>query len=417
MQNISLDLSNTLNLLTDLDKYKDEVKNLALTLKENQMTGWMDYPNSEQLLEIEKIKKLAKKVRDNSSYLVCIGIGGSYLGAKAIIDALSNDFCSFNKTKVLYAGNNLDSTYLYELIDFIKDKDFSINVISKSGTTLEPSLAFRLLKELLQEKYGDFSKDRIIVTTDKEKGLLNKLALEKGYETLIIPSNIGGRYSVLTPVGLFPLAVAGVNIDKLLKGFENGKNNYNEGFNICYKYACARHILENNGKDIELLVSYNPKLSTFAEWWKQLFGESEGKDLKGIFPSSASFTTDLHSLGQYIQDGKRIMFETVINVEKVNNDITIPFIDNDLDKLNYLSGKSISYINKKAMEGTIKAHTDGGVPNIIINISSLCEDALGELIYFFFLSCAISSLLIGVNPFNQPGVEKYKNNMFRLLEK
>lgn len=410
MGSIKLDLSNSF-VGEELNNYENKVNSIVESLKKNNMTGWLDCPSKGE--EIEKIKKIVERLKEHSEYLICIGIGGSYLGAKAIIDALGNNFL---KSKVIYAGNNIDSDYMYELLDFIKDKEYSINVISKSGTTLEPSLAFRLLKEKLKEKYNDNYKERIIVTTDASKGLLKKMAINEGYETLIIPDNIGGRYSVLTPVGLLPLAFAGIDIDALLKGFENAKIEYSTKFNDCYKYAITRYLLDRQGKNIEMLVNYNPKLVTFSEWWKQLFGESEGKEGKGLFPVSVNFTTDLHSLGQYIQEGKRIMFETVIDIEKPQNEVFVPKVIDSLDNLDYLEGYSFDSINKKAMQGTIEAHIKGNVPNIKINVTKLDEESLGELIYFFFLSCAISCSLNDVDPFNQPGVEEYKKNMFRLLK-
>ena len=353
-----------------------------------------------------------------------IGIGGSYLGARAVIEALSNTFANYEKQsvpRIIYAGNNMSPRYLIDLIDFISDKDFSINVISKSGTTTEPGIAFRILREVIENKYGvEDAKKRIYVTTDKEKGALKTLANEEGYESFVIPDNVGGRYSVLTPVGLLPIAVAGIDIDKLMFGAKMSQEKYSDTnikYNECFQYAVTRNILYSKDKNIEILANYEPKLHFVTEWWKQLYGESEGKELKGIFPAGVDFTTDLHSMGQYIQEGKRNLFETVLNIENVDYDIEMKADEDNLDGLNYLEGKKIDYINKKAMEGTIMAHTKGGVPNILINIEKLDEENIGELIYFFELACAMSGKILGVNPFNQPGVEEYKKNMFTLLGK
>ncbi len=321
----------------------------------------------------------------------------------------------------MFAGNNLSSNYINELIEAIGDKDFSINVISKSGTTTEPAIAFRIFREMLESKYGvEEARSRIYVTTDKQRGALKTLSDREGYEQFIIPDNIGGRYSVLTAVGLLPIAVAGVDIQKLMDGARLAEERYNDSelkYNECYKYAVARNILNKKGKEIEILVNYEPKMHYFTEWWKQLYGESEGKDGKGIYPSGVDFTTDLHSMGQYIQDGKRTLFETVIRIENPETNININADDDNLDGLNYLANKDVDYVNKKAMEGTVKAHVSGGVPNIIINVDRLNEEAVGHLIYFFEKACAVSGIILGVNPFNQPGVEEYKKNMFKLLEK
>ena len=321
----------------------------------------------------------------------------------------------------MYVGNNLSGTYINDLIELIQDKNFSINVISKSGTTTEPAIAFRVFRNLLESKYGiKEAQKRIYVTTDKEKGALKQLAEEEGYETFVIPNNIGGRYSVLTPVGLLPIAVAGIDIDKLMQGARFAQEKYDDPnlkYNDCYKYAVARNVLYKKQKKIEILACYNPKLYYFIEWWKQLYGESEGKNLKGIFPAGVQFTTDLHSLGQYIQEGERSLFETVIAVKREKSDIKLEFEDDNLDGLNYLAEKTVNYVNNKAMLGTIQAHVNGGVPNILIKIDKLDEATIGHLIYFFEKACAMSGVLLGVNPFNQPGVEKYKTNMFKLLEK
>ena len=323
--------------------------------------------------------------------------------------------------QILYVGNNLSPNYINELIEYIGDKDFSVNVISKSGTTTEPAIAFRIFREILENKYGiDEARSRIYVTTDKERGALKTLADNEGYEKFVIPDNVGGRYSVLTAVGLLPIATAGIDIDKLMQGAQNAQERYDDPnlkYNECYKYAVTRNILYKLYKNTEILVNYEPKMHYFTEWWKQLYGESEGKDQKGIFPAGVDFTTDLHSMGQYIQEGRRNLFETVISIENPKSDITINKDEDNLDGLNYLAGKTIDYVNKKAMEGTVKAHVSGDVPNIMINIENLDEENIGELIYFFEKACAMSGMILGVNPFNQPGVEEYKKNMFKLLKK
>ncbi|HLR34127.1 MAG TPA: glucose-6-phosphate isomerase, partial [Tissierellales bacterium] len=359
--------------------------------------------------------------------LIVIGIGGSYLGARACIEALNHSFYNQlakgkRKTpEIYYAGNNISSTYILDLLDTIEDKDISVNIISKSGTTTEPAIVFRIFKEYMEKKYGkEEAKNRIFATTDKEKGALKTLADNEGYETFVIPDDVGGRYSIFTPVGLLPIAVSGLDIEKIMEGAYSGQEEYgNENLadNISYQYAVVRNILYNKGKDIEILANYEPALNYFAEWWKQLFGESEGKDKKGIYPASVNFTTDLHSMGQFIQDGKRNIFETTINVEKVEKNIVLKESEDDLDRLNFLSGKTMDLVNKKAFEGTLKAHVKGNVPNIIINIPELNEFYFGKLIYFFEKACAMSGYLLGVNPFDQPGVEEYKKNMFELLGK
>ena len=323
--------------------------------------------------------------------------------------------------QILYVGNNLSPNYINELIEYIGNKDFSVNVISKSGTTTEPAVAFRIFREMLENKYGiDEARSRIYATTDKEKGALKTLADNEGYEQFVVPDNVGGRYSVLTAVGLLPIATAGIDIDKLMEGARIAQERYDDSnlkYNECYKYAVARNILYKLYKNTEILVNYEPKMHYFTEWWKQLFGESEGKDQKGIFPAGVDFTTDLHSMGQYIQEGRRNLFETVITIENPSTDITINSDDDDLDGLNYLAGKGLDYVNKKAMEGTIKAHVSGDVPNIVITMDRLDEINIGQLIYFFEKACAVSGMILGVNPFNQPGVEEYKKNMFKLLKK
>ena len=377
----------------------------------SEFLGWVNLESVND--ELDRIKEVAEKIRKNSDYFVVIGIGGSYLGARAVIEALSNNFSQKN---VLFAGNNMSPDYLNDLIDFIQDKDFSINVISKSGTTTEPAIAFCALKELLIKKYGrEKAKERIYITTDKVKGILRKEAAEEEYESFIIPNNIGGRYSVLSPVGLLPIAVAGINIDDLLSGAYDAIHKFeNLQENEAYTYAIIRNILLKKGKNIELLVNYEPKLHYFTEWWKQLFGESEGKDGKGIFPAGVDNTTDLHSMGQYIQEGQKIIFETVIDIENPYRDYRIPIQDDKA--LEFLSGKSLNFVNHSAMNGTVKAHTDGNVPNLMIKLERLDAYNIGYLIYFFEKACGISGYILDVNPFNQPGVEKYKAEMFKLLK-
>lgn len=393
----------------------------------NDFLGWVDLPNNYDKEEFVRIKKAAEKIKSDSDVLVVIGIGGSYLGARAAIECLGHSFRN-NLTKderktpeIYFAGNNISSTYLMDLLDIIKDKDVSLNVISKSGTTTEPAIAFRVLKEFLEHKYGkEEAAKRIYATTDAKKGALKQVSNEEGYETFVIPDDVGGRFSVLTPVGLLPIAVAGIDIDAIMTGANDARvdfSNSNLDENDCYQYAVVRNILHRKGKDIELLVNYEPNLHYVSEWWKQLYGESEGKDQKGLFPASVDFSTDLHSMGQYVQDGKRILFETVLNVEKPRRVLNLKEEANDLDGLNYLSGKTLDFVNEKAFQGTLLAHTDGQVPNLLINIPTLDEYNFGYLVYFFEKACGISGYLLGVNPFNQPGVEAYKKNMFALLGK
>ncbi len=429
MSNIKVDLKCTNISMADILEYKSEVKEIDRRLRENpndqkDFRGWIELPTNYDKEEFERIKKAAEKIQSDSEVFVCIGIGGSYLGARAVIDALTSSFYNYKKQdtpQILYAGNNISPTYLTELIELIGERDFSINVISKSGTTTEPAIAFRVFREILENKYGvDEARKRIYVTTDKARGALKELSNEEGYETFVVPDNIGGRYSVLTAVGLLPIAVSGIDIQKLMDGAKDAQDKYADSelkYNECYQYAVVRNILYNDQKAIELLVNYEPKLHYFTEWWKQLFGESEGKMSKGIFPAGVDFTTDLHSMGQYIQEGRRHLFETVINVQEPKHDITIKEDEDNLDGLNYLSGKTMHYVNQKAMEATVEAHVKGRVPNIVINIDKLDEKSIGHLIYFFELACAVSGNILGVNPFNQPGVEEYKKNMFRLLEK
>lgn len=397
------------------------------TNKEDDFVGWLNLPRDYDKEEFLRIKKAAKKIRSDSDVLVVIGIGGSYLGARAVIESLTSSFYntmsqdSRKSPQILYAGNNLSPVYLNDLLELIADKDISINVISKSGTTTEPAIAFRIFREVLETKYGvDEARKRIYVTTDKKRGALKQLSNEEKYETFVIPDNVGGRYSVLTAVGLLPIAAAGIDIEKLMLGAQNAMEKYSKtdiSKNDCYKYAVVRNILNKKGKEVEILANYEPKLHYFTEWWKQLYGESEGKELKGIFPAGVDLTTDLHSMGQYIQEGRRFLMETVLNVKNDSSDITIQPDDQNLDGLNYLAGKKLGYVNTKAMEGTIEAHVSGDVPNMQIEIDKLDEENIGELIYFFEKACAISGNILGVDPFNQPGVEAYKKNMFRLLEK
>ena len=433
MRGISLDDSN-LNRFIDEIEFKtmeSQILNAHDMLERkiglgSQMLGWMDVSSlcSEEVLN--RIKECASKIQKQSDVFIVIGIGGSYLGAKAMIDLFTDSFnnlLSYSQRKapqIIFAGNNLSGKYLRNLIEYVQDKDVSINVISKSGTTLEPAIAFRMFKILLEEKYGIAgAAERIFVTTDSDRGILHDIAVEKGYERFIVPNNVGGRYSVLTPVGLLPMAVANINIQDLLDGAMLASHIYNERSlekNDCYKYAAYRNILNQKGKDIEILASYEPSFTYFIEWFKQLFGESEGKEGKGIFPAGVNFTTDLHSMGQMIQEGRRNIFETIINIKLDRSFINLPFVDDDLDGLNYIADESIDYINKQAFFGTLKAHVDGGVPNIVINIDDINEYTIGQLIYFFEKSCAISAYILGVNPFNQPGVEAYKKNMMSLLK-
>lgn len=388
----------------------------------NEYLGWLDLPESYDKEEFAAILNAASKIRSHSSILVVIGIGGSYLGAKAATELLNHHFYQMkNDVKVLFAGQNISSSYLHDLLEVLKETDFSINVISKSGTTTEPALAFRILKELLEEKYGkEASRERIFVTTDKSRGALKKLASAENYETFVVPDDVGGRYSVLTAVGLLPIAVSGVDIKKVMDGAYQAMVQYATPYleeNAAYQYAVIRNSLYNKGKTIELLVNYEPALQYFGEWWKQLFGESEGKDNKGIFPTTANFSTDLHSLGQYIQQGRRELFETVINVLEPRHEINIKKNSDNLDGLNYLAGLTMDEVNKNAFKGTLLAHVDGGVPNLVINLKKLDAFEFGYLVYFFEKTCAISGYLLGVNPFDQPGVEAYKKNMFALLGK
>ncbi len=386
--------------------------------------GWVDLPVDYDKEEFARIKKAADKIKSDSEILVVIGIGGSYLGARAAIEFLKSHYYN-NKKKdtpdIYFAGNSISSTALAELLEICEGKDVSVNVISKSGTTTEPAIAFRIFKKYLEERYGkEEAKKRIYCTTDKARGTLKALADEEGYEEFVVPDDVGGRFSVLTAVGLLPIAVAGCDIDKLMEGAQKAREEYSVNDlskNDCYKYAAARNILLRKGKQIEMLVAYEPRFTMMAEWYKQLFGESEGKDCKGIFPASAVFSTDLHSLGQYVQDGQRMLFETVVSIKESEKEIYIEKEENDGDGLNFLAGKPMSFVNEKAFQGTILAHTDGNVPNLVIELPKADEETLGYLIYFFEKACAISGYMLAVNPFNQPGVESYKKNMFALLGK
>ncbi len=389
----------------------------------NDFLGWLTLPTDYDKEEFARIKAAAEKIKKNSDVLIVIGIGGSYLGARAAIEFLKSPL--YNNLKkdtpeIYYVGNSISSTHLSEVLSLCEGKDISVNVISKSGTTTEPALAFRIFKKLLEDKYGkEGAKERIFATTDAKRGTLKELSDTEGYETFVIADDVGGRFSVLTAVGLLPIAVAGCDIDALMAGARQAQNDFTADFdaNDCYKYAAIRNILYRKGKSVEMLVSYEPSFAMMNEWFKQLFGESEGKDNKGIFPASVIFSTDLHSMGQFIQDGSRVMFETVVDIKKPKTDI---FLENDsenLDGLNFLTNQNMSVVNRKAFEGTVLAHTEGGVPNIILELEDTTEKSLGYLIYFFEKACAVSGYMLGVNPFNQPGVESYKKNMFALLGK
>lgn len=393
----------------------------------NDFLGWITLPEDYDKEEFARIQASAEKIRQDSDILLVIGIGGSYLGARAAIEMLTHSFQDYltkeqrQAPQVIFVGHHMSSTYMKELFDVIEGKDISINVISKSGTTTEPAIAFRIFKKYLEEKYGkEEAKNRIYATTDQAKGALKSVADQEGYETFVIPDDVGGRYSVLTAVGLLPIAVSGINIEDMMAGAKEAMNDLSDpslSNNPAYQYAAVRNILYNKGKSIEILVNYEPHLQYFAEWWKQLFGESEGKDLKGIFPASANFTTDLHSIGQYIQEGRRDIFQTVLHVNEPRENITLEADEQNLDGLNYLAGKTIHEINDKAFQGTILAHNDGQVPNLIVDLPKLDAYTFGYLVYFFEKACALSGYLLGVNPFDQPGVEAYKRNMFALLGK
>lgn len=393
----------------------------------NDFLGWLDLPTDYDKEEFARIKQAAAKIQSDSDVLLVVGIGGSYLGARAAIEALTHSFFNVlskedrKAPQVFFVGNSISAPYLNQLLDAIKGKDVSVNVISKSGTTTEPAIAFRVFKKYLEEKYGvDEARKRIYATTDKARGALKTLASKEGYESFVIPDDVGGRFSVLTAVGLLPIAAAGVDIDSIMSGAQKAQEELSVSDlkeNPAYQYAAIRNVLYNKGKNIELLVNYEPSLQYFNEWWKQLFGESEGKDLKGLFPASANFSTDLHSLGQYVQEGRRDLFETVVHVKQPVSDVTIEAEEEDLDGLNYLAGQTVDQVNHKAFQGTLLAHTDGDVPNLVVEVPALDSFSFGYLVYFFEKACAISGYLLGVNPFDQPGVEAYKKNMFALLGK
>ena len=434
MKKITLDLSKTAPFLKE-----HEVDYLEVAVKEahnklhnksgagSDFTGWVDLPVDYDKEEFKRIKKAAEKIKSDSEVLVVIGIGGSYLGARAAIEMLSHSFqtaldsSKTNVPKIFYVGNNISSTYLADLLEAVEGKDISVNVISKSGTTTEPAIAFRVFKSYLEKKYGkEEAKNRIYATTDKAKGALKTLADAEGYQTFVVPDDVGGRFSVLTAVGLLPIAAAGIDIDAMMKGAADAREEYSNPSlkeNIAYQYATVRNALYNKGKEIEILVNYEPALHYFNEWWKQLYGESEGKDNKGLFPAAVDFSTDLHSMGQYIQEGRRNLFETVINIETPKKNVIIEETEDNLDGLNFLAGKDMDFVNKKAFQGTVLAHNDGGVPNMIINVPEISPYYFGYLVYFFEKACGISGYLLGVNPFDQPGVEAYKKNMFALLGK
>jgi glucose-6-phosphate isomerase len=432
------------NLTLDLSKTKPYVQDCELGNMQHLVTaahkllhektgagsdylGWVDLPVNYDKDEFSRIKKAADKIKSNSDVLIVIGIGGSYLGARAAIEMLNHTFFG-NLTRqkrkapaIFYVGNNISSTYMADLIEAIEGMDISVNVISKSGTTTEPAIAFRIFKDLLEKKYGkEAAKERIFATTDVARGALKSLADAEGYETFVIPDDVGGRYSVLTAVGLLPIAVSGVNIDEMMKGAADAREAYSSADlnnNDCYKYAAMRNVLYNKGKTTEIVVNYEPSLHFFGEWWKQLYGESEGKDNKGLFPAAVDFSTDLHSMGQYIQEGRRNIFETVLNVESPRKNIVIEESKENVDGLNFLSGETMDFVNKKAFQGTLLAHNDGGVPNMVVNVPELTPYHFGYLVYFFEKACGISGYLLGINPFDQPGVEAYKKNMFALLGK
>ena len=434
MGKITFDYSKTAGFISEeeigyMSRLTEQAKDVLVSKNGagNDFLGWIDLPVDYDKEEFSRIEKAAEKIKKDSDVLIVIGIGGSYLGARAAIEFLRHGFYnSLPKEKrgtpeIYYVGNSISSTYLQGVIDVIGDRDFSVNVISKSGTTTEPAIAFRIFKKMLEDKYGqEEAAKRIYATTDKARGALKDLATKEGYESFVVPDDVGGRFSVLTAVGLLPIAVSGADITALMDGAASGRElALNEKFedNEAMKYAAIRNILLRKGKSVEVLANYEPALHYIGEWWKQLYGESEGKDQKGIFPAAVDFTTDLHSMGQFIQDGARIMFETVMNVEEARETITIEKEAEDLDGLNYLAGKTMDFVNKSAMNVTILAHTDGNVPNLMIKIPKMDEFHLGQLFYFFEFACGVSGYILGVNPFNQPGVESYKKNMFALLGK
>lgn len=434
MSNIKFDYSGALSFIGqhEIDYMSEYIKSAHNMLHTgsgagNDFLGWVDLPVNYDKDEFVRIKKAAEKIRSNSDVLVVIGIGGSYLGARAAIEMLQHSFANAldaekrNAPAIFFAGNNISSTYMADLLEAVDGKDISVNVISKSGTTTEPAIAFRIFKDLLEKKYGkDGAKERIFATTDKARGALKTLADEEGYETFVVPDDVGGRYSVLTAVGLLPIAAAGIDIDAMMQGAADARTDYANpevSENECYQYAAVRNALYNKGKSIEMVVNFEPALHYFGEWWKQLYGESEGKDNKGIFPAAADFSSDLHSMGQYIQQGRRDLFETAIIVDEPRKNVTIEETADNLDGLNFLAGKTIDFVNSMAAKGTALAHIDGGVPNLKLTVAKLDAYTFGQMVYFFEKACGISGYLLGVNPFDQPGVESYKKNMFALLGK
>ncbi|WP_279069852.1 glucose-6-phosphate isomerase [Faecalicoccus pleomorphus] len=421
---IQLDLQHA-HLKEDVKAYQEQVHQIdeslrMKTCKGNDFIGWMTWANDYDKEEFARIKTCAQKIQNDSDVFVICGIGGSYLGARAAIEMI-NGLYAQKKPEIIFMGNTFSSSYIAQVMDYIKDKEVSVNVISKSGTTTETSIAFRILKQFMEGKYGEDAKHRIYATTDKARGTLKALADKEGYETFVIPDDIGGRFSVITPVGLLPIAVAGIDIDEIMKGLHDGMGEYGDADldkNPAYRYAVARRILQNEGYDVELFVNYEMQMQMIAEWWKQLFGESEGKDGKGILPDSVCNSTDLHSLGQFVQDGKKVLFETNLYVEKPMIDLTFPSDDENLDNMNYLAGKSIDWVNKMAAKGTLQAHEEtGGVPNIIITMPDMSAYSFGNMCMFYFKAIAMTTLMNDSNPFNQPGVEVYKKNMFKLLGK
>ncbi|MBE9504539.1 MAG: glucose-6-phosphate isomerase [Proteobacteria bacterium] len=434
MSAITLDLENIKSFLSDeeIESTQDDITRIHEEIEKgntpgSDFLGWLHLPGAISDKLIDEINGTAQKLRDNCNAFISIGIGGSYLGAKAAVEFINHSFHNQlstqkrNGPELFFAGQNISSDYLADLLDIIEEKEVCLNVISKSGTTTEPAIAFRVLKNMMEKRYGkEGARDRITVTTDEAKGALKTVAEEEGYETFVIPDDVGGRYSVLTPVGLLPIAVAGIDIGELIEGarsFEKKTANPDMKENPAYLYAAVRNLLYRKGKTIEILSSFHPSLHYIAEWWKQLAGESEGKDQKGIFPASVDLTTDLHSMGQWIQEGNRIIFETFFTVEKSNREITIPRFDDDSDGLNYIAGKSLDFVNDKAYRGTAMAHLEGGVPNMTLTLKDRSPNTLGQLFYFFEKAIALSGNLLGVNPFDQPGVEFYKKNMFKLLGK
>lgn len=433
MENIKFDFKTASSFLQveEMDAMGKQIEVASETLEKglgagNDFLGWLSLPSQYDKEEFTRIQSAAQKIQKNSEVFVIVGIGGSYLGARAVIECLNHSFSNvLAKEKrgipeIYFVGHNISGRYVKHLLEVIGERDFSVNVISKSGTTTEPAIAFRILKKKLEEKYGkDLAKERIFATTDASKGALKYLADQEGYETFVIPDNVGGRFSVFTAVGLLPIAVAGISIEDLLQGAQAGEKEYSSPFseNACYQYAAVRNILSRKNVNIEVLVNYDPRFHYISEWWKQLFGESEGKDGKGLFPASVDLSTDLHSMGQYLQDGRRILMETVLQVEEEEEDMLLEKEAEDLDGLNYLAGKTMNFVNQKAFAGTLLAHLDGGVPNVVLHLPKVNAYYIGKLLYFFEKACGISGYLLGVNPFNQPGVESYKRNMFALLGK